>query len=475
MSEEENKDLRESNESINKVSFGQKAAFGWSIAGLTFISSTIDSAMLTFYTVFIGFSITTYGIVQLLFAIINAINDPIIGYFSDRSKPVEGKGKRKIWIMRSIPVIGVGYFLMIVVYPGLSPSIIFIILFLGLALHDTGNAANQINRGALMISITDDDNERASMVTINLIFQTILGIVSYLLILIFFTDVNTPLMTIYAVLIFVGVFGVVVTYYGTKKMNDPVKLYEGETFPDFKKLMKDVLKSKTFIFYILFQFVMGAVTTTLITFQAFYFRDVIGISGAPLALVSAITFPFSFIAYFLVQFINKRLGPRRTLLLFIFTSIMSFLGLLLISHLIVALVCYTIINMGNAAFWILSSPIFGNVIDEYELKTGDRNVGTFNGINAIFITPNKQIMIFIFTQILAFMNYQQPLIDEVTGEKTYIPQGSDAILGIKIAVALVPIILLTLGFIILLFFPLRGEKLKKVKKEMKKIYDKRLS
>jgi len=51
---------------------------------------------------------------------------------------------------------------------------------------------------------------------------------------------------------------------------------------------------------------------------------------------------------------------------------------------------YLIVNMGNAAFWILSTPIFGNVIDEYELKTGNRNEGTFMGINAIFITPNKQ-------------------------------------------------------------------------------------
>ena len=113
--------------------------------------------------------------------------------------------------------------------------------------------------------------------------------------------------------------------------------------------------------------------------------------------------------------------------------------------------------MGNAAFWILSTPIFGRIIDEYELKTGNRPIGTFNGINAIFITPNKQIMIFLFTLIISSMGYR--------GEA--IIQTEQAVFGIQIAVAYVPMILLSMGFLILLYFPLSGEKLEEVKKEIK--------
>jgi Na+/melibiose symporter-like transporter len=121
--------------------------------------------------------------------------------------------------------------------------------------------------------------------------------------------------------------------------------------------------------------------------------------------------------------------------------------------------------MGNAAFWILSTPIFGRVIDEYELKTGNRPIGTFNGINAIFITPNKQIMIFLFTLIISFMGYN--------GAAEF--QTERAIRGIQFGVAYIPIILLIIGFLILLYFPLRGEKLKEVKKDIKEIYEKRLT
>ncbi|MHA1916167.1 MAG: MFS transporter [Promethearchaeota archaeon] len=463
-----NKGLQEGDSTVHKVPFRQKMYFGLSIAGLTFITSTIDGAMLKYYTDFLLFPALLYGIVQLLFAIINAINDPIIGIFSDRTKPIEGRGKRRIWLFRSLPLLVIGYFLMVFMSPDFPDEIIFIFLFIAFVLFDTGNAMNGINRGALMLTVTDDDNERASLVSINLVFQTILGIFSYLLILLFFVEGDNPfpLPFIVSVLAGVGIIGVGVAFYGARGIKESTKLYDGETFPKIKKLLKDVVSSKTFIFYILLQFVMGAVAATVITFQVYYFEDVIRIGGTSVMIVSAITLPFTFFAYYLVQVVSKKFGPRKTLMMFITMSIMAFLSLLLSRIFLIAVICYLIINMGNAAFWILSTPIFGNVIDEYELKTGSRPIGTFNGINAIFISPNKQIMTFLFTLILSITGY-------IGG--TGIIQTESAKLGIQIGVGLIPIILFSIGFLILLFFPLRGEKLAEVKKEINKIYEKRLA
>ena len=458
---------QEGESTVHKVPFRQKASFGFSIAGITFIGSMIDGAMLKYYTDFILFPVIWFGIVQLLFAIINAINDPIIGYYSDRTTPVKGKGKRKIWLFRSLPLVVIGYFLMVFMSPNFPDEVIFIILFIAFTLHDTGRAMNGINSGALLITVTNDDNERASLVSTNLVFQTILGIFSYLLVILFFVEEDNPfpLPVIVTVLAIVGIIGVGVAFFGTRGIKEHTKLYDGETFPEIKKLVKDVVTSKSFIFYILIQFVMGAVTATVITFQVFYFEDVIGVGGTEVMLVSAITLPFTFFSYYLVQVVVKKFGSRKTLMLFITISIIAFLGLLLFRVFLLAVICYLIINMGNAAFWIISTPIFGNIIDEYELKTGSRPIGTFNGINAIFITPNKQIMIFLFTSILSITGYVGGI---------GVTQTESAKIGIQIGVGLVPIILFSIGFLLLLFFPLRGEKLAEVKKEIKKKFNKRL-
>jgi GPH family glycoside/pentoside/hexuronide:cation symporter len=312
-----NKDPQEGESTVHKVPFNQKASFGLSIAGLTFISATIDGAMLKYYTDFILFPPIWYGIVLILFAIVNAINDPIIGYYSDRTTYIEGKGKRKRWLISSLPLVAIGYFLMVFISPDFPDEVIFIFLFIAFVLHDTGSAMNDINRGALMITVTDDDNERASLVSINLVFQTILGIFSYLIVLLFFVgeDNPFPLPVIITVLAIVGIIGIGVALYGARAIKEPSKLYYGETFPDIKKLLKDVVKSKTFIFYILLQFVVGAVTATVITFQVFYFEDVIGAGGTEVMIVSAITLPFTFFAYYLVQVVTKKFGPRKTLMI----------------------------------------------------------------------------------------------------------------------------------------------------------------
>jgi len=320
----------------------------------------IDGAMLKYYTDFIIFPVLWFGIVQLLFAIVNAINDPIIGYYSDRTIPIEGKGKRKRWLFRSLPLVATGYFLMIFMSPDFPDEIIFIFLFIAFVLHDTGSAMNGINRGALMITVTDDDNERALLTSTNLVFQTILGIFSYLLILLFFVEEDNPfpLPVIVTVLAIVGVIGVGVAFFGTRGIKEHTKLYDGETFPEIKKLIKDVVKSKTVVFYILLQFVMGAVASTVITFQVYYFGDVIGVGGTEVMIVSAVTLPFTFFAYYLVQVVTKKFGPRKTLMIFAMISIMAFLGLFLTRIFLLSVICYLIVNMGNAAFWILSTPIF---------------------------------------------------------------------------------------------------------------------
>ena len=464
-----NKSPQEGESKVHKVSFNQKLPFGLSAAGLTFISATIDGAMLKFYTDFILFPAILFGIVQLLFAIINAINDPFLGYYSDRTTYIEGKGKRKRWLMSSLPLLAIGYFLMIFMSPDLPDQLIFIFLLIAFAFYDTGSAMNGINRGALQLTLTDDDNERASFTVVNLVFQTILGIFSYLIVLRFFVeeDNSFSLPVIVTVLAIVGIIGTGFLVYGARSIKEPSKLYHGvTTFPYIKKLLKYVVRSKTYIFHILIQFLMGAVTATVISFQLFYFDDVIGVGGNEVMIVSAIALPFTFFAYYLVQAVNKQLGPRKSLMIFIVINIMAFLGLFLTRNFLLSVICYVIINMGNAAFWILSSPIYGWVIDEYELKTGNRPLGTFNGINAIFMQPNKQIMLFLFTVILSITGYDG---------RTGVIQNESVKFGIQIGVGLIPAILFGIAFLFLLFFPLRGEKLANVKREINKLYDERLA
>jgi GPH family glycoside/pentoside/hexuronide:cation symporter len=450
-------------EFFNKVPFSQKAYLGISMAGATFVASMIDSSTLKFYTDFILLPAILFGVAQLIFGIWNAINDPIIGYYLDKRIPLAGKRKWVPWMWKSIPLLLFGYFIIIFVSPLWDDMIIFFILLAGLFIFDTGYAFFGINRSALMVSITNEDNERASMVVVSLIFQTILGIFSFILPVLFLTG-ETPFITVLIMLSIVGVISAIFLILGVRGIWEPLIVYNKKKKINLKKVIIEMFKSKTFVYYILYTFLMNGVASTQLTFMLYFIEDVTQTSGILATLATSLILPIVFISYFLTSFISKKMGVRKSLLLFLALNSIGFFGLLFITDLWLMVLFYIFITSGATAHWILSLPLIGNIIDEYELKTRKRNEGLFFGISAIFVSPSKSIIIFIFTLIITMFGY-------VGGASSQTPE---AIIGIRLGSALIPLIFVLLSFIVIFFYPLRGEKLEIMKEEIRILYEKKL-
>ena len=250
---------------IHNVPFKQKAYFGISIAGVSFIQSMIDGSMLKYYTDFILFPAVLFGIVQLIFGIWNSLNDPLIGYYSDKTLVTNERVTRKRWLYRAIPFIAIGYFSIIFMNPAIPIIITFLILLIGLAIQDTGGAIFHINRNALLVSITDEDSERSSLVVVSLIFQTILGIFTYLLPLLFLIE-DTPLWVLYIMFSAVGVISVIISFLGIKGIQEPPNIYKEKSFIQLKSMLRDIFKFKSFLFFIFISFLINAVAATTLTF-----------------------------------------------------------------------------------------------------------------------------------------------------------------------------------------------------------------
>ena len=75
-----------------------QAMFGLSIAGCTL--RAYDGTF--FYTETIGLSMKLIALGNVLYAVWDAFNDPILGYLSDRTRT--RWGRRKPWLLVSVPV-----------------------------------------------------------------------------------------------------------------------------------------------------------------------------------------------------------------------------------------------------------------------------------------------------------------------------------------------------------------------------------
>ena len=72
------------NDTKQKVSPKQQTYIGLTKAGGDMLATMVNGALLTFYVDILHMDPELYGIVMIIFAVWNAINDPVFGYIFQR-------------------------------------------------------------------------------------------------------------------------------------------------------------------------------------------------------------------------------------------------------------------------------------------------------------------------------------------------------------------------------------------------------
>jgi glycoside/pentoside/hexuronide:cation symporter, GPH family len=320
-----------------KVPMKEKVSFGLANCGTNMLNNVISGAFLKYYTDYIGIDPTLYGLAFMLFAIWNAINDPIFGYISDKKEPTE-KGKRLPYIKRSLPLYFLGFYFMVFVSPSWSQGLMFAGLLIGLMVYDTGLAMFGINIQALQTTITDDLKERASISMIssyvNLIPLAVVGLIP-----VYFYANGSSHQIILIMFFVIGSAGLVLTLIGTRGLKEPLTLYRnslksGVITDDaaiihlgLKNSLKESLKSKSFQAYAGFGFTIAGLTASYFGFIAYYFIDVQAFPGLQVTIISAGGGLLLNAFYPLILKFSKKNGGRKTLLIFITLCAFGYLGL----------------------------------------------------------------------------------------------------------------------------------------------------
>jgi GPH family glycoside/pentoside/hexuronide:cation symporter len=123
-------------------------------------------------------------------------------------------------------------------------------------------------------------------------------------------------------------------------------------------------------------------------------------------------------------------------------------------------VCIALAGLGLAGPQTLTNILFAQVADEDELRSGVRREGAFFGVNALITKPAQSIAIWITPFILERTNFVTRASN--LGE-IFLDQPSEAIMGIKIFTGVIPGVACLLGALLLIWYPLRGDRLAEVK------------
>ena len=446
--------------------FSLKKAIGY---GVGQFSDTISLQMFnmyvfTFYFAVVGIDVNLITLVFIIWSLWNAINDPLLGALSDRTKT--RFGKRKPYIM-----VAIGPLCLIIILlftpPANSKTVSFIYMLIMVILFDITYTAFDLNYASLFPEMFSNLQERAKSNAIKQIF-TVLGLIfASILPTLFIPKLDKPeylsnyglAAVIMAIIIAAGV--ILLIFFGIKEKIEFSKDYERA--PSFINSIKFSMRNKSFKPFIIanlaYWYVIGMLPTIVPLYGSFVLNIPEGESFL-LGLLLGIAFISAAIFMVLWRFIAIKVGMKRGYMLSFATFIITLLPMMFISTVEIAFIAFFIVGIGLSGALLFGDIVLAAIIDQDELSTGIRREGGYYGINAL-ITKLSTILVIITIN----------LVFNSSGWKVFNPTGTIAVeFGLRSLIFIFPAIALGIGILSISRFPITKEKYEEIKREVDNLH-----
>ena len=458
-----------------KMSLGTRLAFACGEVGDNVALNTFTFLVFTYYftVVRIPAPIMTMGFI--LWALWNAVNDPLIGYLSDRTK--SRWGRRIPWMMVATIPLAV---LMILLFtpPGnyLTNQSVFIYFIIILVLFDFAYTAFNLNYNALFSEMFVDMRERSSTGRIRIIFVLIATMFALTFPTFIIEDITNkdPLVPVSTTItgyqitgivaaIIIIVFYILILKWGVK---DPKHISkDAESAMSFTKTIKFTFKHKSFLWFLFPALGTWLVINLLPTLAPLFFVYAVGITDTELiGILLMISFIVAAVSTPMWEFIRVRKGARLCGLIGIIVWLVSVLCFAYSVTFEMALIFMIFFGVGLGGGLYFYDQCIAEIIDEDEITYGVRRSGIYYAV-LNFLIRLSMILNFVIIG----------LVFTSTDWMNYTPNpGVDVILGLRILMGIYPGIVLGLSLIGMYFYPIKGERLKENRRKLTELHKRKL-
>ena len=441
------------------ASTGTMMSYSFGFILTLYVLSAYTAFVFYFYEVEVNLHVELVSLAIILFTVYTIVSSPILGYLTDKPfKWSEKWGFRFPWIMfSSIPILI--FYILLYTPPNVDAKsnqwlffwyLLVISCLFGTFLsvfrqHYEGGFANQFR----------EEFERRRASALAFIFPgMILFILNLLpLFIIKYGDRSSFVVTAIVSSIVMAIC-VVCLIPGIRETQEVKKRYmqgyEDTERISFLQMMKVSLKQKNFT--------VSLISSTLVNFAAtlnmasgiYFFKDVLGLPFI-YSIYPTIAFYVAVMASlpFWVSFAAKR-GIVKTFTLGVLLSAIAYIPYLWITTFEETIIFAIVRGIGYSCFSVMVLPLIADCYDEVTLACGKHQEATLLGIRTIFMRSAVIFQAIIIGYIHIITGYNPD--PKAT-------QNAQAVWGIRVHQALIPMILcFTATIVMLLWFDLMGEK-----------------
>ncbi|MCB0197206.1 MAG: MFS transporter [Anaerolineae bacterium] len=445
-----------------KLSIKTKLAYGVGDLGPAMVSIVKGFFLLNFLINMAGLPPGRAGAVLLIGKIWDAVNDPLVGTLTDRTRT--RWGRRRPWLLFGAFPFALAYFLHFIVPDIGETARFFYYVIVGILLDASFSAVN-VPYSALTPELSEDSQERTELNMYRFSFSVLGGLVAAVMYNFVVNQlyVDTPGIgnAIQGLIIGAVIIGSNIIVFANTTERDSGDA-EKNDIPFFEGL-KITLRSKPFLYVSALYLLLWLSVQFVQSLILFFFRDWIG--GNPGGQFTLLLFglQFSIFAFILFWgFMTRRLSRKTVFYLGVSFWILVEIALFFVQPGQVALVMLLAVlaGVGVSIGFLIPWSLLPDVVDHDELLTGQRREGIFYGFFVFLQKFGIAIGLFVQGQVLEWAGYI-PIRDNI------IPQQPDtALMALRVLATWVPVVFLLASIAVVYYYPITEKKLAEIQREL---------
>lgn len=426
------------------VGIGILASYGSGKFLAEFLTGGFAALVFKFYETEIGLPAGLVALAVILYSVWNAVNDPLIGFFTSRPTRLTARyGRRYPWIVAGSLSCAFAFFAVFAPPGGMKTPVLFAWLLISICLYDALYSTWELNYQSIFPDRFRSGRDRSRAAGIGTLIG-VFGIAAGAVLPTFIIRYGQPSTYRTSALVFCAVALVVALLLrpGVRETPDMIGRYLAQEkkrteAPSFFRQLAGALKTRNFLAFILLYFFYQSATISM-TASIHYVGDYL-LDGKSTTLIFAGMLAGALAAVPLWLALAKKIAGSQTLL----AASAAALGILSLPLMFVAgywgfVGAMFAWGLAFGGFWLMMTPALADVVDEMVLATGVRDDGVYLGFRAFAGRLAYAV------QAISFW-----LVHLVTGFAGN-PRSDAAKFGVRLHTALIPAILLFVGLIVFL-------------------------